>query len=231
MTISCNWLGHSAFALDIDGHQVLMDPFLTDNPLASAKAEDFTPEIIFVTHAHGDHVGDSVSIAKRTNARVVCNVEMSDWYSKQGVQNVMGQNTGGTSDHGFMTCKLTLAFHSSSFPDGTYGGQPNGMVLTAKNSGLRLYFAGDTALFSDMSLIGDLGIDAAFLPIGDFFTMGIEDSIRAIRYVRPRFVFPMHYNTFPPIQQDVSEWANKVNSETDAMPIVLDPGGTYTITK
>jgi L-ascorbate metabolism protein UlaG (beta-lactamase superfamily) len=216
--------------MEIDGHQVLFDPFLTGNPFAAASPNDFNPEIIFLSHAHGDHVGDSVSIAKRTNAMIVCNAEMSYWFSKQGVARVSGQNTGGSGDYGFASCKLTIAFHSSSFADGTYGGQPNGLVVTAYESGLRLYFAGDTALFGDMSLIGAMGIDVAFLPIGDYFTMGIDDSLAAIRLVHPRYVVPMHYSTFPVIQQDAGEWASKVNNSTDAQPIVLDPGGSFTVT-
>lgn len=229
MTISLTWLGHSAFRLIIDGHETLTDPFLTNNPLAAATPEQVNPEIIFLSHAHGDHVGDSVAIARRTGAQVVCNAEMSYWFKNKGVQHVHGQNTGGGADYGFVRAKLTLAFHSSSFPDGTYGGQPNGLLLTAKASGQKIYFAGDTALFSDMQLIGDAGIDIAFLPIGDYFTMGIEDSIKAISYLRPRLVVPMHYNTFDLIAQDAGAWANRVSSETDAQPIVLDPGGTFTL--
>jgi L-ascorbate metabolism protein UlaG (beta-lactamase superfamily) len=128
-----------------------------------------------------------------------------------------------------MTVKLTIAFHSSSLPDGTYGGNPNGLIITAAESGQRLYFAGDTALFMDMELIGDERLDVAFLPIGDYYTMGPADSIRAIKYLRPRFVVPMHYNTFPHITQDASGWASRVASETNAVPIVLDPGGSFTV--
>jgi L-ascorbate metabolism protein UlaG (beta-lactamase superfamily) len=103
-----------------------------------------------------------------------------------------------------------------------------GYLMTTR-SGKRLYYAGDTALFSDMQLLGDVGIDLAFLPIGDFFTMGVDDSLKAINYVRPKVVIPMHYNTFPPIMQDASAWANRVSSETDAQPVVIDPGGSYTL--
>lgn len=227
MTIKITWLGHSAFALDVDGHAALIDPFLTNNPLAAASADDLNAELIFVSHGHGDHVGDTVSIAQRTGAKVISNVEICHWLSGKGVQHTHGQNTGGGYQHDWIHARLTLAFHSSSLPDGSYGGSPNGFLFTA--SGRRLYFAGDTALFSDMQLIGDQVIDVAFLPIGDNFTMGPDDSLMAIRYLRPRFVIPMHYKTFPIIDQDVAAWANRVNSETNSTPIVLDPGATYTL--
>jgi L-ascorbate metabolism protein UlaG (beta-lactamase superfamily) len=228
MSVTFTWLGHSAFALNIDGHPVLIDPYLTGNPLAAATPDEVEAEIILLSHGHGDHLGDTVALAKRTGAKVVSNAEISYWLQKQGVKNVSGQNTGGMGDYGFMRVKLTLAFHSSSLPDGTYAGSPNGFVVTTQ-SGIRFYFAGDTALFSDMQLIGDQRIDIAFLPIGDFFTMGPDDSLKAIQYIRPKIVVPMHHNTFPPITQDVSYWANRVNSETNALPIVLDPGGSYTV--
>lgn len=228
MAITFTWLGHSAFQMEIDGHKVLIDPFLTGNPLAAKKANEVEAEMILLSHAHGDHLGDTVAIAQRTGAAVICNAEMSYWMQAKSVE-AHGQNTGGMGDYGFMTVKLTIAFHSSSFPDGTYGGNPNGFIVTAKESGQKLYFAGDTALFSDMQLIGEHGIDVAFLPIGDFFTMGIDDSIKAIKLIQPHFVAPLHYNTFDLIAQDAGNWANRVSSETSATPIVLDPGGSFTV--
>ncbi len=227
MTIKITWLGHSAFALDVNGRTALLDPFLTNNPLAATSADDLAAEIIFVSHGHGDHVGDTISIAQRTGAKVVSNVEVCNWLSGKGVKHTHGQNSGGGYLHDWIHARLTVAFHSSSMPDGSYGGSPNGFVFTT--SGKRLYFAGDTALFSDMQLIGDQVIDVAFLPIGDNYTMGPDDSLLAIRYLRPRFVIPMHYKTFPLIDQDVAAWANRVNSETNSTPIVLDPGATYTL--
>ncbi len=227
MSIKFTWLGHSAFSFDIDGHAVLIDPFLTGNPLAAADAADLEADIVLLTHAHGDHVGDTVDIAKRTGATVVTNFECGNWMMDQGVENVFQGNPGGTFKNDFMSVKWTIAHHSSSFPDGTYGGEPNGFIITAR--GYKLYFAGDTNLFLDMQLIGEEGIDVAFLPIGDVFTMGIEDSLKAIRFVKPKYVVPMHYNTFPPITQNASDWANRVNNETDAKPIVLDPGGDHIV--
>jgi len=227
MSIKITWLGHSAFKLEADGHTILLDPFLTGNPLAAAKPEDLNPEIIFLSHAHGDHLGDTVDIAKRTGALVVSNFEICNWLNVQGVENTHAQNSGGSHDFGFVQCKFTVAHHSSSFPDGGYAGNPNGFVLTL--AGKRLYYAGDTSLFSDMRLIGDQVIDLAFLPIGDNFTMGPEDSLRAINYIRPRSVIPMHYKTWPPIDQDASVWGNAVNNETTAQPIVLDPGASHVL--
>lgn len=229
MSISFTWLGHSAFSMDIDGHSVLFDPFLTGNPLAAAAPESLEPEILFISHAHGDHTADALSIATRTACSVVGNVEVAAWFKRHGVQETHGQNTGGSADYGFLTAKLTAALHSSSFPDGTYGGDPNGFLITSKASGKRLYFAGDTALFSDMQLIGEAGIDVAFLPIGDYFTMGVADSVRAIQYLNPRYVVPMHYNTFGQIVQNAAEWAELVLRDTSAQPVVLDPGGSFTL--
>ncbi len=229
MTINIQWIAHSAFLLDVDGHSVLIDPFITGNPLATIEPDSLSPETILLSHAHGDHLGDTVNIAKSSGAEVITNFEVSNYMTEQGVDNVQGLNPGGTVDLDYMTVKFTRAYHSSSFPDGRYGGVPCGFIITAKESGKTLYFAGDTALFSDMQLIGDQGIDLAFLPIGDYFTMGPADSLKAIEWLRPSVVLPMHYNTFPPITQSASDWAEDVNRVTDATPIVLDPGDDYTL--
>jgi len=215
--------------LDIDGHHVLIDPFMTGNPLANAAPSDYTPEIILLSHAHGDHLGDTVDIAKTSGAQVITNFEIGAWLGGQGVENANGMNPGGAIDLGFMSVKCTRAFHSSSFPDGRYGGVPMGFIITAKASDLVIYFAGDTDLFTDMKLFAEAGLDLAILPIGDHFTMGIDDSLRAVTLLQPDFVMPMHYNTFPPIAQDASGWAERVYTETSATPVVLDPGTHYTL--
>lgn len=227
MTIKITWFAHSAFELDIEGHSTLIDPFLTGNPLASTSADALNPELILLSHAHGDHVGDTVELAIRTGAPVVANFEIGNWMLAHDVPNVVQINPGGTYYGDFLNARLTIAHHSSSFPDGTYGGQPNGIVITAR--GKRIYFAGDTDIFMEMQLIGEMGIDVAILPIGDHFTMGPGDSIQAVKFIRPKVVIPMHYNTFPPITQDPVEWANRVDKETSATPVVLDPGGSYTL--
>ncbi|QPC85108.1 metal-dependent hydrolase [Phototrophicus methaneseepsis] len=221
------WLGHSVFSLDIEGHSVLLDPFLTGNPLAAADPDELNPEVILVSHAHNDHTADVVSIATRTGAMLVCNFEMGNYFADKGVETMTQMNAGGTYQGEFLNAKWTNAFHSSSFQDGTYGGQPNGYIIMA--NGKHIYFAGDTSLFGDMSLIGDENLDVAILPIGDMLTMGIDDSIKAIKLLRPKYVIPMHYNTFPTIVQDAGKWAQRVNRETDAQPIVLDPGDKFTV--
>lgn len=227
MAVTIRWLGHSAYSFDIDGHKLLIDPFVSGNPVAKALAEDLDAEVILLTHAHGDHVGDSVEIAKRCGALVVCNFEMGDWYVAHGVQKVFQGNPGGSFSNDWMSAKWTVAHHSSSFPDGAYGGQPNGFVI--RGGGATIYHAGDTCLFGDMKLIGDEGLDLALLPIGDVFTMGVDDSIRAIGFLNPKLASPMHYDTFPPIEQDAAAWAARVENETSAGAVVLEPDGAFTL--
>jgi L-ascorbate metabolism protein UlaG (beta-lactamase superfamily) len=226
MSITITWLGHSGFNLNLNGATILIDPFLTGNPLAVQAADDLHADSILLTHAHPDHLGDTESIARRTNATVIGVWEIAQWAERIGL-TAHAQNTGGGRDHAFGHVKFVKADHSSSFPDGSYGGQACGIVLTAH--GKRLYFAGDTALYSDMRLIGEMGIDAAFVPIGDNFTMGPADSIEAIKLIRPRLVFPIHYNTFDVIAQDAPKWARMVQHDTDAQAVIVDPGGTFTV--
>lgn len=226
MGTKVTWLGHSGFMIKADEYTLLFDPFITGNPMAPVSQDSLNPHFILLTHGHGDHVGDTVTIAKRSGATVISNVEVGNWIHAQGVENFATPNTGGTASFAFGTVKLTLAFHSSSMPDGSYGGNPNGMTLRL-NNGSVLHHCGDTALFSDMQLIGEEGLDVAFVPIGDYFTMGPKDSIRAIQWLHPKYVIPTHYNTFPPIAQDVVAWADMVTKHTDATPIVLDPGGSH----
>ncbi len=223
MAFTIKFLGQSAFQFDIDGHKALIDPFLTGNPVAKTSADAVEAEIILLTHAHGDHVGDTNDIAKRTGATIVCNFEMGDWYLARGLTAVFQGNPGGSFRNDWMSAKWTVAHHSSSFPDGSYGGQPNGFVI--RGGGQTVYHAGDTALFGDMRLIGEERLDVALLPIGDVFTMGIDDSIKAIILLGAERVVPMHFNTFPPIEQDAEAWARRVESETDATPVVLEPDG------
>ncbi len=227
MSVFFTWIGHGTFVFHFDGHETLVDPFITDNPVTNVAADSLNPELIFITHAHVDHVADMESIAARTGATVVSNVEIANRAASQGLK-AHPLNSGGGCDFGCVHARQTIAFHSSSFPDGSYGGNPNGFIFTTP-AGKRIYFAGDTALFSDMQLIGAAGIDVAFLPIGDNFTMGPADAVQAVRFIKPRLVVPMHYNTFELIAVDVDAWAERVRSETDAEPLVLQPGGTHTL--
>jgi L-ascorbate metabolism protein UlaG (beta-lactamase superfamily) len=222
------WLGHAALLVETDGQRVLIDPFLTGNPAAARKAEEVSADFILVSHGHGDHVGDTVAIAKRTGATVIANFEMSEWFKKQGLAKVHGQQHGGGFNHPFGRVKLTLAFHGSALPDGSYGGNPCGFLLTLKD-GTKIYDSADTGLFGDMRLIGEEGLDLATLPIGDNFTMGPDDALRAVKLLGPRKVLPIHYNTWPVIAQDGPAWAERVRKETQAEPIVLKPGEWLTV--
>jgi L-ascorbate metabolism protein UlaG (beta-lactamase superfamily) len=217
------WLGHACLLLESDGTHVLIDPFLTGNPAAATTADKVQADFILVSHGHGDHVGDTVAIAQRTGATVICNYEMSGWFEKQGLKRVHGQQHGGGHHFPFGYVKLTLAFHGSALPDGSYGGNPAGFLITFKD-GTRVYDAADTGLFGDMRLIGEEGIDLAVLPIGDNYTMGPDDALRAVKLIQPRQVLPIHYNTWELIAQDAGAWAARVRKETQTEPVVLKPG-------
>ncbi len=201
---------------------MLVDPFLDDSPTAPVKSDAVKADFILITHGHFDHISDAVKIAKRTGATTISNFEISQWLGKQGVQNTIGMNHGGATNLPFGRVKMTIAFHSSVLPDGTYAGNPAGFLLSLPDA--KIYIAGDTALFSDMQLYAE-EIDLAILPIGDLFTMGPEDSIAAIKILNPTRVLPCHYNTWPPITQDVSAWAKQVQAQTSAIPETPQPGG------
>jgi L-ascorbate metabolism protein UlaG (beta-lactamase superfamily) len=223
---SMMYLGHSAFHLEDDeGRSVLIDPFISDNPSAEAEPDHFSPLTILLTHAHNDHVGDTVEIAQRTGAKVIATHELANWLTRSGVENAVGGNHGGTIAFEGGTAKFVPAWHTSSFDTGdgvVAPGIPAGLVV--RFGGKTFYFAGDTCLFSDMKLIGEEGLDFAILPIGDHFTMGPVDAARAVRFLEPSVVIPCHYNTFPPIEQDAEEFKRRVQSETNASCLVLDPG-------
>ncbi|MEX2501924.1 MAG: metal-dependent hydrolase [Trueperaceae bacterium] len=216
------FLGHAAVRLEIGDADVLIDPFLSDNPLAPVAAEELSPSHVLLTHGHPDHVGDTVALARRCGATVVASVEIAAWLGAQGVEDAIGINLGGTLSLSFGTVGLHPAWHSNSLPDGSYGGMPAGVLLRAE--GRTIYHVGDTALFSDLSLVGRHGIDLAFVPIGDHFTMGPDDAIEAVRLLRPRQVIPVHYDTFPPIRQDASAFVVRVERETEASGLALAPG-------
>jgi L-ascorbate metabolism protein UlaG (beta-lactamase superfamily) len=228
MTTRIRWLGHAAIGLETAGHKILIDPFFTDNPAAAIRAHEAEAGFILVSHGHGDHVGDTIAIAKRTGATVICNYEISEWLRKQGVANVWGQQHGGGHMHPFGRVKLTLAFHGSMLPDGSNGGNPCGFLIYT-NDGKKIYNAADTGLFGDMRLIGEEGIDLALLPIGDNYTMGPDDALRAVKLIGPRKVVPIHYNTWPLIAQDAQAWARRVQQETSTEVIVLKPGEETTL--
>ncbi|WP_366918968.1 metal-dependent hydrolase [uncultured Gimesia sp.] len=225
MGTNITWLGHSTFQIETAGKIIILDPFFTGNPNASISANEAKTDAIIVSHGHGDHVGDTVEIAKRTNALVIANYEIIEWMGKQGVENVHPQHIGGAHKYDFGTVKLTIAHHGSMLPDGSNGGSPCGILLKLEEG--TIYFAADTGLFSDMRLIGEEGVDLAILPIGDNFTMGPDDSVKATSMIAPKRVMPMHYNTWPLIEQDAAAWADQIRNQTSAEPIVLEPGESF----
>ena len=225
MSTIITWYGHNAWSIETAGKTVLVDPFFDDSPTAPVKSDEVRADYILLSHGHSDHVGDTIKIAQRTGATVLSNFEVGEWLKAQGVaeDKVVGMNPGGGIQTAFGHVKFTIAHHSSSMPDGSYGGVPGGWLLKLEEA--RVYFACDTALFLDMKLIGSGGLDLAVLPIGDRFTMGPDDSLDAIKLLNPKRVAPCHYNTWPDIEQDAHNWAERVRSHTAAEPIVLEPGG------
>lgn len=216
------WYGHATLGLNVGEHQLLVDPFFTGNPTAAIGVNEAHADYILITHGHGDHVGDALTIAKRDNATIISNFEISNWFEAQGFAT-HAQHLGGGYHHPFGYLKLTLALHGSSLPDGGYGGNPAGFLLTTPD-GKKIYMAGDTGLFGDMTLIGDEGIDLAVIPIGDNYTMGPDDALRAVKLLRPKVVIPIHYNTWPLIEQDPHAWKARVEAETNTKVVVLMPG-------
>lgn len=227
MTTKFTWYGHAALGLETAGHKLVVDPFFNGNPAASITPEAVDPDFILISHGHGDHLGDSVAIAQRTKALVISVNEIAIWFQNQGI-NAHGQHVGGAFNYPFGRLKLTLALHGSELPDGSSGGNPCGFLLTTKN-GEKIYMAQDTGLFGDMKLIGEEGIDLAVLPIGDNFTMGPEDALRAVKMIQPKAVIPIHYDTWDLIAQDPHAWAEHVQKETDTKPVVLKPGESYSL--
>lgn len=220
------WLGHASWLLKINGKRLLIDPFLNDSPTAPRKASEVDADYILVSHGHFDHVADAAAIANRCQATILSNYEITTWFaSKHHVKNTIGMNLGGGVNLPFGRVQLTLAFHSSQLPDGSYGGNPAGFLIQAPSC--TVYFACDTGLFGDMQRIGARGVDLAVLPIGDLFTMGPDDAIEAIKLIRPKQVVPSHFNTWPPIAQDAEQWAARVRQETKTTPVVLRPGETH----
>ena len=227
MSVEITWYSHACLLIETDGTKLLVDPFITGNPLAPVAADEITADYILVSHGHGDHVGDTVDIAKRTNATVVSNFEISNWMTAKGIKNCHPQHIGGGFDYPWGRVKLTIAHHGSALPDGSYGGNPCGFLFYIQ--GRKIYHACDTGLFYDMKLIGEEGIDLAVLPIGDNFTMGPDDALRAVKLIEPKQVLPIHYNTFDVIQQDPTAWKSRVEKETGARVPLLNPGESITL--
>lgn len=219
--MKARFLGHSAVLLETEEHTLLFDPYLSGNPKAAVKAEDLSPDYIFVTHAHDDHVGDTQEIADRSGATVIATVEIAKRFHSQGLETAP-MNIGGWASYPFGRARLTPAWHSSSFGDGSYGGMPAGMVVEVGEK--RVYHAGDTAFFGDMRFIGELGLDLAFVPIGSNYTMDPIDAARAVELLNPRRVVPIHYSTFDLIDQDPAEFEQLVGDTGRSECVILEPG-------
>lgn len=230
--VTIGYIGHSAFNVTSDGVSLLVDPYITGNPAATSTPGEFSPSTILLTHAHNDHVGDTVAIAARTGAAVIATAELAGYLGGKGVKNAVAANHGGTVRFEGGSTKFVPAWHTSSYFDdelqtNVAPGVPAGHVVRV--GGKTIYFAGDTCLFGDMRLIGDEGLDVAVIPIGDHFTMGPADAVRAVEFLRPRIVIPCHYNTFPPIRQDGAAFKETVEAKTGALCVVLEPGESFDV--
>ena len=221
--------GHSCFLVETGTHRLVIDPFLTGNPKAPLKAEQVQCDFILVSHGHGDHLGDAVAIAKRNRATVIANYEIATYCARQGA-NSHGMHIGGAHNFPFGRVKLTIAHHGSGLQTGEgflYLGNPAGFIITA--AGRTIYHAGDTGLFMDMQLIGQMNkLDVALLPIGDNFTMGVEDAVKAVEFLQPRLVVPMHYQTWDLIDADAEVFAGKVKS-LGVKSQIVNPGESLSV--
>jgi len=225
MSVKLTYYGHACFAIAGGGAVLIIDPFLSGNPMAAVQATDVNPDYILVSHGHGDHLGDAIPIAKRTGATIISNFEIATYCQQQGVESVHPLHIGGGFNFPFGRVQLTIAHHGSALPDGSYGGNPAGFLLTLE--GQTIYHACDTGLFYDMKLIGEKGVAVAILPIGDNFTMGPDDALRAVKLIEPQVVIPIHYDTFDVIRQDPQAFAQRVEQETVAQCIILKPGESH----
>jgi L-ascorbate metabolism protein UlaG (beta-lactamase superfamily) len=206
--LKLTYLSHSTFLLDDGLNQIIIDPFITGNPTCPLKVGDIKAKFIVLTHGHGDHWGDTKAIAKANDSVVIAVNELGNYATEQGLKS-HNMHLGGGWNFPFGRLKFTIAHHGSATPDGRYMGSPAGVVI--KIGGKTVYHTGDTGLFLDMKLIGELDkIDVMLLPIGDNFTMGIDDAVKAVEFVNPGLAIPMHYNTFPVIQADPNEFKRKI---------------------
>ncbi|MGI6097176.1 MAG: metal-dependent hydrolase [Dethiobacteria bacterium] len=218
---SITFLGHACFLIETGGKRLVTDPFLTDNPLAPCKPEEIKADYILVSHAHFDHLGDTEMIAKTNGATVISTAEIAEDCKNKGL-NAHGMHLGGGYNFEFGRVKLVPAFHGS----GIAGGHACGFVI--ESEGKNIYFAGDTGLFGDMQLIGELHpLDLALLPIGDNFTMGVNDAAKAASLLKAKKIIPYHYNTWPLIAVDPVDFKTKVEAETTSECFILNPGEKY----
>ena len=200
--------GHASLEIETGGKKLLFDPFISHNELAKAiDVNALRPDYILLSHGHGDHIADLETIQKNSGAKVICIADIAGWLGNKGITNVHAMNFGGGFNFDFGRVKMVYALHSSSMPDGAYGGNPAGFVIYAE--GKKIYYAGDTALTYDMKLLADENLDLAILPIGDNYTMGADDAIKACGFIGCKNVIGMHYDTFPVIVIDKAEVKQK----------------------
>jgi L-ascorbate metabolism protein UlaG (beta-lactamase superfamily) len=223
--VKVTYYGHACFSVQVKNRTLLFDPFISGNPLAKAiDAKKVPADFILVSHGHGDHVGDAVEIAKRTNALVIANFEVATWLNQQGAPRVHPLNHGGGFPFDFGRAKFVNAIHSSTMPDGTFGGNPGGFVVESAEG--NFYYSGDTALTLDMKLIGEsTKLKFAVLCIGDNFTMGPDDAVKAAEFVRCHEILGVHYDTFPPIKIDHAAAKEKFKTAGKILHLLL-PGQT-----
>ena len=222
------YLGHACFTLEDEKHKIIFDPFLSGNPLSKTKPEDIKVEAVLVSHGHGDHLGDAINIAKSNNALIIAPFELAMYCQKKGA-NVHPMHIGGSYNFDFGRVKLTIAHHGSAVVDEqiTYTGNPCGFVVNF--AGKNIYHSGDTGLFLDMKLIGQMNkLDVALIPIGDNFTMGIEDAVKAVQFLKPKVVIPMHFDTFDVIKQDPQVFVKKLKGSRSKVKI-LKIGDSYNL--
>jgi L-ascorbate metabolism protein UlaG (beta-lactamase superfamily) len=209
--LKITYYGHSAFKLEDGKYGVIIDPFLNENPLSPVKTRDIHVNYVILTHGHGDHLGDGLEIAKDNNATIIAVNELANYCISKGA-SAHNMHIGGSYNFPFGRVKFTIAHHGSKTPDGEYVGEPAGVIVSI--GGKNVYHCGDTGLFLDMKLIGELTpIDVMLLPIGDNFTMGIDDAVKAVEFVNPKIAIPMHYNTWPIISADPGIFAKKLNEK------------------
>jgi len=216
------WLGHAGFEIELEGKIVLVDPWLNGNPKAACKPSEIErADIVCVTHDHGDHMGDSVEICKRTGAVFLGTYELASQAQKNGVKEAMGFNIGGTVNVKGINVTMVQAFHTCG------SGAPTGFII--RGEGKTVYHAGDTGIFGDMKLIGEIyKPDVALLPIGDYYTMGALQASEAVKLIKPKIVVPMHYMTFPVLAQSADEFIDLVKEKTpEVRVVVLNPGESF----
>lgn len=227
--IQATFLGHAAVQLSDGSTTILIDPFISGNPQATVKADELMPDFIVITHGHADHLGDTVAIAKRTGATCITTFELANWLGSQGcAAHPMG--IGGSFDFPFGWIKFTIAHHSAGGGElaDSYMGTAAGVLI--RFGGKLIYHAGDTALTYDMKLIAErFKVDLAFFPIGSNFTMDVDDAVRAVEFVKPRTVVPLHYNTWPPIEADPEDFASKVNNAGHSKAVIMAPNDSIDV--